>query len=144
MGVNVFLSLLAATFLIAVAVSAAIAAAFHPAISRILKRIFSDEIYHAWVRYLMFAVFVVGISSGVRIWDLEKYIDPGRLPDSGQGPLVLNADRWVLEVYRTIVGTMQGLAWLLLVFFIFAMLAYVMVRFSEARGGSDRKPGGTS
>ena len=139
-----FLSLLAATFLIAAAVSGAIAAAFHPAISRILKRIFSDEIYRAWVRYLMFAVFVVGISSGVRIWDLEKYIDLGRLPDSGQGPLVLNADRWVLEVYRTVIGTMQGLAWLLLIFFIFTMLAYVMVRFSEARGGSDRKPGGTS
>ena len=134
-----FLSLLVATFIIAAAVSGAIAAAFHPAISRILKRIFLDEIYRAWVRYLIFAVFVVGISSGVRIWDLEQYLDPGRSPDSAQGPLVLNADRWVLEVYRTIIGTMQGLAWLLLVFFIFAMISYVLVRFGEARHGSQRQ-----
>ncbi len=136
-----FLSLLAATFVIATGVSGGIAAAFHPAVTRILKRIFADEIYRAWVRYLTFAIFVVGISSGVRIWDLEKYIDPTRLPDSTQGPLVLNADRWVLEVYRTVVGTMQGLAWLLLVFFVFAMIAYVLVRISEARLAPGRKEG---
>ena len=137
-----FLSLLAATFLISAAVSGAIAAMFHPAVSRILKRIFADDIYLSWLRYLMFAVFVVGISSGVRIWDLEKYIDPGRQGEPGRGPLVLNADRWVLEVYRTIIGTMSGLAWLLLVFFVFTMIAYVLVRFAESRAGSSSRGSG--
>ena len=46
---------------------------------------------------------------------------------------VLNADRWVLEVYRTIIETLQSVAWMLLVFFVFALIAYVVVRGFELR-----------
>lgn len=45
----------------------------------------------------------------------------------------LTSARWVLEVYRTIIDAMQGIAWMLLVFFIFALIAYVLVRFVESR-----------
>jgi hypothetical protein len=47
--------------------------------------------------------------------------------------VVLNADRWVLEIYRTLIGTLQGNAWLLLVFFVAALIAYVIVRGFELR-----------
>jgi hypothetical protein len=131
-----FLSLLGVTFLIAVAVSTIVALVFRPAIRRILDRILSDAIYTAWVRYLVFAVYVVGISSGVRIWDLEKYISPRSTTGQDITPLALTTERWVLEVYRTVIGTLQGIAWLLLVFFVFALVGFIIVRLSEIRDGS--------
>ena len=128
-----FLTLLVVTFLISLAVSFLVARLFKPAIGNILERILSDNIYIAWVRYLMFAIYVVGISTGVRIWDLEKYINPRIMHDQTQQPLVLNLDRWVLEVYRTVIGTLQGIAWLLLIFFIFGLIGFVVVRLGEMK-----------
>ena len=43
------------------------------------------------------------------------------------------ADRWILELYRTVIETLQGIAWLLLVFFAFALIADVIVRFGESK-----------
>jgi len=36
-------------------------------------------------------------------------------------------------VYRTVIGTASGVAWMLLVFFVFALIAYVIVRVFESR-----------
>lgn len=127
-----FITLLAVTFFIALAVSFIVARMFTSPIDRILNRIISDDISAAWLKYLKFAIYVVGISSGVRIWDLEKYITPMRRP-AEEGVIELTTQRWVLEVYRTIIETLQGIAWMLLVFFIFALIAYVVVRIFESR-----------
>lgn len=133
-----FATLLAVTFVIALAVAASVAALFRPAIRQILQRILAEEIYTAWVRYLMFGILVVGISSGVRVWELERYINPASGPAGGE-PLVLNTDRWLLEVYRTVIGTMSGIAWLLLVFFIFTLIAYIVVKIAEMRHSTAQK-----
>jgi len=125
-----FISLLAATFLIALGVCYLLARMFRPAVRKILQRILNDEIYHEWVRYLVFAIYVVGISNGVRIWDLEKYISPTR---EFSPALALTTDRCFLEVYRTVIGTLQGVAWMLLVFFIFALIGFVVVRIGEMK-----------
>ncbi len=129
-----FLSLLIVTFLVALGVSALTVRLFAPSIDGILKRIITDAISTAWLKYLTFAIYVVGISKGVRVYDLERYVNPERWqPDLGGVPLVLNANRWTLEVYRTIIESLQGIAWLLLVFFVFALIAYVIVRGLELR-----------
>lgn len=130
-----FVTLLVVTFLIALTTSFAIVRLFRGPIRIILERLVSPELSGAWERYLGFAVIVVGVSGGVRIWELEKYIT-ARSQEAG--PLVLNSDRWVLEVYRTLLGTLQSAAWVLLVFFVFALVAYVIVRGFEIRraGGS--------
>jgi len=133
-----FLTLLAVTFVISVVVSAALVAIFKKPIGSILQRIMADEISVAWKRYLDFAILVIGISSGVRIWELENYISPTCTGKDTQ-ILALTTDRWVLEVYRTVIGAMQGVAWLLLVFFIFALIAFVVVRAMEM--GRARKAG---
>ncbi len=39
----------------------------------------------------------------------------------------------MLEVYRMVIGTLQGVAWMLLVFFVFALVAYVIVRAFELK-----------
>jgi hypothetical protein len=133
-----FVSLLVVTFAVAALTSFLITRLFGRSIGRILGRIVTDELSSAWTRYLTFAIYVVGISGGVRIWDLEKYISP-RGEDAEI--LVLNADRWTLEVYRTVIGTLQGVAWMLLIFFLFALIAYVVVRGREARQGGGQGTG---
>jgi hypothetical protein len=132
-----FLALLVVTFSIAVLCCFAIVRLFDKSIEAILSRIVVEELSGAWHRYIKFAIYVVGVSGGVRIWELEKYITPSvrevEIP-------VLNAERWVLEVYRTIIQTLQSVAWMLLVFFVFALIAYVVVRGFEARRGKAESP----
>jgi len=128
----VFPTLLVVTFLVALAVSIVVAWLFSKPIKRILDRIIPDEISFAWSRYLTFAILVVGVSAGVRIYDLEKYVTPLR-SDKDSKIIELTADRWVLELYRTIIETLHGIAWMLLVFFLVALLAYVIVRSSELK-----------
>ncbi len=129
-----FILLLIVTFAIAFLVSFIVTRIFYSAMQKILVRIIAEDISSAWLRYLVFAIYVVGISSGVRVWDLERYIMP-RESRGGEviEALVLNTDRWILEVYRTIIGTLQGIAWMLLVFFLFALIAYVIVKIFEGK-----------
>jgi uncharacterized membrane protein YraQ (UPF0718 family) len=124
------LGLLLATLLIAVVVSFFVARLFQRSIAAILRRIVGDELAGAWQRYVTFAIYVVGVSGGVRVWELEKYVTP-RAKDAV--PVLLNGDRWTLEVYRTIIETLQSIAWMLLVFFVAALIAYVLVRGFEMR-----------
>ena len=126
-----FITLLIVTFVIAFVVSSIVVLVFGRPVNNILSRIIADKISSAWSRYLKFAIYITGISSGVRIWDLEKYITKPRY--EGAEIVQLNPERWLLEVYRTIIGTLQGVAWMLLVFFVFALIAYVIVRAYELK-----------
>ena len=125
-----FLTLMLVTFLIATATASVVALLFNQPVKKILGRLVSEELGATWKRYILFAVYIVGISGGVRVWELEKYITP-RANDGSL--VVLTFDRWVLEIYKTILGTLQSVAWMLLVFFLFALLAYVVVRGFELK-----------
>ena|SRR3989338_3477053 len=105
-----FFALLIVTFALALAVSAGLVRLFSNPLERNLKRIIADPIH-----------------------DLERYISPSQYAKDAK-ILELNAERWVLEIYRTAIETLQGVAWLLLVFFVFALMAYVVVRVFEMRG----------
>ncbi len=124
-----FLTLLIVTFLIAAATSTLVALLFNQPVKKILDRLVSEDLSPTWKRYILFAIYVVGISGGVRVWDLEKYITPRK----DEALLILNLDRWILEVYKTVIGTLQSVAWMLLVLFVFALLAYVIVRGFEVK-----------
>ena len=134
-----FMSLLIATFCISFAVCTLVVFFFHKPINDILKRIISDAIYTSWARYIKFAIYVTGISKGVRIWSLEKYITKPSY--EGAEIIVLNPDRWIFEIYRTVIGTLQGIAWMLMVFFVVALIAYVIVRACEAKKCNKSKDG---
>jgi hypothetical protein len=101
-----FPTLLLVTFVVALAVSIGMALVFARPIKGILNRIIADEISVAWFRYLNFAILVVGVSAGVRIYDLEKYITPLR-GDKDPKIIELTSDRWLLELYRTVIETLQ-------------------------------------
>lgn len=134
-----FITLLLVTFAVSIAVSLIVARMFANPIDRILKRIIADEISAAWLRYMKFAILVVGVSAGVRIYELEKYISPSRSDKDPATILALTNERWILELYRTIIESLQGIAWLLLVFFVAALIAYVIVRIAELKHASPAK-----
>lgn len=90
----------------------------------------APDLAGAWHRYLVFALYVVGVSGGVRVGSLEQYVNPR---DPKPAPLALTPDRWTLEVYRTVIETLQSTAWMLLVAFVFLLLAYVVGRGVEHR-----------
>ncbi len=126
-----FLSLLLVTFVTALAVSFIVAMLFSRSMRRILEKVVSPELAGAWHRYVIFALYVVGVSGGVRIGALEQYVAPA----TPQRPVpVLTQDRWILELYRTIVETLQATAWMLLITFLFLLMAYVVARGLELRG----------
>ena len=110
---------------------------FSGSINSILARIIHDPIHNAWAKYTKFAGMVVGTSSGIRIYDMEKYISPLTYTGTGENQksviIELTQERWFLEIYRTIIETLQGLAWMMLLFFMVSLFAYVIVRWSEIK-----------
>ncbi|MEX0738339.1 MAG: hypothetical protein WD071_03250 [Pseudohongiella sp.] len=127
-----FFTLLAVTLSLSIAVSYTAARVFRKPIGAIFSRIIQDEISAAWQRYVLFATYVVGISSGVRIYDLERYISPQMVD---MEILQLTVERWVLEIYRTLIACLQGIAWMYLVVFVVALIAYVIMRGFELKWG---------
>ena len=130
--------LLITTFLIAFAGASGVVFIFARPIDRILRQVIPPELSPAWSTYLRFAIYVVGIGGGVRVWDLEKYLTA----QQPYGQIVaLTPERWLLEIYQTIIGTLQSTTIVLLVFFVFALIAVVIVRLFEARQ-VERRTGG--
>lgn len=125
------------TFVVALFVCWVVARLFTRSIGSILSRLVADELSSAWHRYVIFAIYVVGISKGVRLYDLEQYVLPRM---KGEPIPILTPERWTLEVYRTIIETLQGVAWMLLLFFLVALIAYVIVRGLDRRRDRDRGP----
>lgn len=83
-----------------------------------------------------FAGFVVGISSGVRIYQLERYINP-QMYGENEKVLELTTNRVILGAYRTVIETLQGISWVLLIFFALSLISFVIVRFAEIRSKRD-------
>lgn len=125
-----FFTLLIVTLLVAAGVAFGTVQLFNRPIEAVLRRIVSDEISSAWHRYIKFAAFVVGISGGVRVHQLERYISAPRRDDQ---ILELTPERWTLEIFRTVIETLQSMAWLYLTVFLVALVAYVIVRGFELR-----------
>jgi len=133
-----FITLLIVTFVIALAMSSLVALLFRKPIFKILSRLVTEELAPIWQRYILFATYVVGMSGGVPLWDIEKYATP----DSDGKLLQLTSERWIIEIYKSLIGSLQSIAWMLLIFFLFALIAYVVVRGFEAKrpGMKSNKP----
>ena len=135
-----FYYLIISTFALALLVSFIVMRLFSSSINAILARIIHDPIHEEWAKYTKFAGMVVGTSSGIRIYDMEKYITPLTYAENDKRIVIeLTQERWVLEIYRTIIETLQGLAWMMLVFFMVALIAYVIVRWSEIKYAAKSK-----
>jgi len=125
-----FFALLLVTLLIAIIVTLIVIISFRKPIKSIFSRIIGEEIAAVWQKFLTFALLVVGIASGVSIHKLEKFIAP--ITEKNPRP-DLTLEFWALEIYRTIISSLGGLAWALLIFFVFALIAYVIVKGRERK-----------
>ena len=123
-----FISLMMASLVLSAVVCYAVNFVFKGTIKKLLYKVVSEDLASAFHRYLQFAIFVIGIGGGVRLFELEKYINPTKtMPDGKIVPIILDSDRWVLEMVRTVIETLQSIAWLLFFFFIVILIAYLIV-----------------
>lgn len=125
-----FYLLLLVTFLVALLVCYIVSRLFNDSIYKILNLIVPEAINEAWLKYIKFAIYVVGISGGVRVWDLEKYITSRY---DNREIVQLTTERWTLEIYRTLIGSLQSIATVLLIFFVFTLIAYVVLRIFSSK-----------
>src|SRR5688572_26257684 len=102
-----FVLLLIVTFTLATAASYVLARMFDRPLAGIIQRLIPDELAVAWQRYILFGLYLIDVNGGVRIWQFEKYVLPLR---GDREVLVLTADRWALEVYRTLMGSLRSIA----------------------------------
>jgi hypothetical protein len=122
-----FVVLLVASFALALVMSATVAWLFAKPIDGILHRFVGDRISATLSKYLRFTTVVVGISAGTRVRPLEEYI---AAPSYNKADLraALTQEFWALELYRTFVATLQGIALMFFVVAVVAIIALVIVR----------------
>ena len=89
-----FVLVLIANIAVAFVVSGIVALIFRRPIDRILDRLVGEEISEAWAKYLVFAIYVVGVSGGVRTWMFERHL-PG-MGKSGAEAVPLTANHLAL------------------------------------------------
>src|SRR5436305_875185 len=109
-----FIALFAASFVLALVLSATLAWLSREAMDAILRRFVVDPVVRGgFEKYIRFAIVVVGISSGTRVRPLQEYISAA---DWNKPALqaALTQEFWTLELYRTVMGTLEGVAGLLL------------------------------
>ena len=132
-----FFLLLALTLGVSLLTAGLVVLGFRGPIRQILQRVLGESIADGWQRFITFALFVIGVSSGVQIWKLEQYLQPANPGDPKSRVLTLDGPAIALEVYRTVITVLQGMAWGLLVFFVAALIAFaVVVRRGDAKAGA--------
>ncbi len=124
-----FITLLIVNLIVSLLVCYIVARIFRDPVSKILQRLIAEDISQAWSKYIIFTIYVVGISGGVEIYKLEQYIAPKVNAEA----LELTTERWILEIYRCIIETLKSDAWMLLIFFMFVLIAYVIMKGFEMK-----------
>jgi hypothetical protein len=129
-----FIVLLLITLGVSIVTAGIVVMFFLKPIRQILERIIGEDVAAAWQRFLTFSLFVVGVSAGAQVWKLEQYLQPQPIgPEGKTRVLTLDGPAIALEVYRTVIQVLQGMAWALLVFFVVALIAFVLVKQGERR-----------
>lgn len=125
-----FIALLIALLSIALLITSAVVWGFRSPIRGIFNRLIGESLSDAWVKFLTFALYVVGISSAVQAYRLDKYVTKQH-KDAILTELNLNT--WVIEIYQSVRSVLGGLAWSLMSFFTVALIAFIIVRACELK-----------
>lgn len=127
-------------FLAALAVSGCVVVAFSIPMDAVLHRILSGEMAAAWSKYTKFAVLVGSFSGGLRLSQI------GPLAGS---PTPITINQSMLEIFRTVIGSLEAASWTLLAFFGATLAAYAVMnvyaylkesRYSRPPGDYSRHP----
>lgn len=117
-----FLTLLVVEILISLVIAWLIVRIFSQPIEKILHRISPDETSRAWLTYVKFAIYVAGLSGGVKITERDVADFEFRMFPSS---------RWAFEIYTTIIGALRSIFWFFAYLFIVLAIAFVIVRVVE-------------
>ncbi len=119
-----FITLFAITLFTSVVVSFLVNKIFSNSIKLILSKLVEKQIAQVFARYIYFALYVIGISGGVNLYSLERYL---KNSDPNLPLVTLNADKLFLEVYKTFIETLQSVTFLLFFFFLITLVSYVVL-----------------
>ena len=125
-----FYTLLSVSLLLSFIVCLCVVLWLRKPIDRIFQRIIKDPVSYAWSKFVHLATYSIGVGSGVNTYRLEQY-----LPNRDGEIQNFNTARWALEVYKTIINTLQAISWLYLLTFVFTLLSYAIVRSNEIKQG---------
>lgn len=125
-----FVVLFLGTFVLALALAATIAWASKELIVGILRHFFASHISVAFGKYLQLAIILVGVTAGTRVHALQEYISAPEINKPGM-LAQLTQEFWVMELYRTVVGTLEAILWLLLLFALVIVLAVIFNRKTQ-------------
>lgn len=105
-------------FLAAIVVSGCVVVAFSRPMDAVLQRVLSGEMAMAWSKYVKFAVLVASFSGGLRLNQIAALANP---------PPPLTINQGLLEIFRTMVGSLEAASWTLLAFFGATLAAYAVM-----------------
>jgi hypothetical protein len=128
-----FLSLFVASFFLALAISLTLAWLFTKPVEDFLHRFVVDPmICAAWSKYIRFAIVVVGVGTGTRAGAFQEYLSA---PSWSKAELAaqLTQNFWALGLYRTVVSTLMGLAWLLPAFCLMTLIARMFIQRAQMK-----------
>ena len=132
-----FVLLFVASFVLSLGISAVVAWGSKEPIESILYHFFPVNASLALSKYLRLAIVLIGVSSGSRIHLLEEYLAASPANKIEMASL-LTQEFWVLEFYRTAVGAIEGILWLLLLFSFCVFVIYFVMRKAKLRDESKR------
>ena len=135
-----FVLLFAVTFFLALGISIVVGWASKEPIEAILHHFFPINATNALSKYLRLAMVLIGVSSGARIQILEEYIAASPANKIEMNAL-LTQEFWVVEFYRTAIGAVEGILWLLLLFSLIVFVAYFVLRKARAKETPNKEPG---
>jgi hypothetical protein len=127
-----FALLFVVSFLLALGVAFGVAWISKEPIESILHRFFAVHLSDALSKYLRFAIFIVGVTAGARIRALEEYIAAPAYNKTALNA-ALTTEFWTLEMYRTIIESLEGILWLLLVSAFLIVVAVAIIRKAELK-----------
>ena len=116
-----FILLLLIDLILAVTISYLVIKIFDKSISGIIKKVVPEDISTGWILFLKLAIYLVGVSGGVNMFKLEEFLNI-------RSNQPLSYSYFFLELYRIVFETLKSIAWLLLAFFIVALIAYFVAK----------------
>ena len=124
------IALFAASLVLAFGISYGVANGSRHAVEAILNRFLARSVSEATAKYLQFAVVLAGISSGARIRLLEDFVGAPAW-NKPEISAHVTQDVWALALYHTFIESLEGIAWLLLLFAFLVLTGVVMLRRSK-------------
>jgi len=125
-----FVVLFLVTFILALGIAGAIAWASREPIENILRHFFAPHLSAAFAKYFQLAIVLVGVTAGTRVRALQDYISA---PEYNKQAMLaqLTQEFWVMELYRTVIATLEGILWLVFLFALIVFLVVVIIRRSK-------------